>query len=171
MDNNDEAGQGGGPAPGSAPAGQAFSGGASEDSTEECVICLTDPKDTILLPCRHLCVCSECFRHVDKCPVCRSAFDNYIVLQGASDRPAPQASTAPSLVLPTIAGPSRAAPPSTEAVVNAPGTAHNAPGFRTGAGVTPGRSRTRMGVPGGAGSPVGRGGAVLGPSSVAEEVV
>ncbi|CAN0535843.1 unnamed protein product, partial [Ectocarpus sp. 12 AP-2014] len=45
---------------------------------EECVICLTDPKNTLLLPCRHLCVCTECFRHVDKCPVCRSAFDNYI---------------------------------------------------------------------------------------------
>ncbi|CAM9998197.1 unnamed protein product [Scytosiphon promiscuus] len=56
--------------------------GGGDDVPEECVICLTDPKDTLLLPCRHLCVCTECFRHVDKCPVCRSAFDNYIVLAG-----------------------------------------------------------------------------------------
>lgn len=40
------------------------SGGRVEEPPEECVICLTDPKDTLLLPCRHLCVCSECFRHV-----------------------------------------------------------------------------------------------------------
>lgn len=57
-------------------------GGGGEEIAEECVICLTDPKDTVLLPCRHLCVCSECFRHVDKCPVCRSPFDNYVVLSG-----------------------------------------------------------------------------------------
>ena len=56
-------------------------GGREERPPEECVICLTDPKTTLLLPCRHLCVCSECFRYVDKCPVCRAAFDNYVVLQ------------------------------------------------------------------------------------------
>eukprot|EP00903_Cladosiphon_okamuranus_P015560 g14365.t1 len=64
-------------------------GGAGEDLPEECVICLTEPKDTLLLPCRHLCVCTECFRHVDKCPVCRSAFDNYIVLSGPPEPPPP----------------------------------------------------------------------------------
>ncbi|CAM9799855.1 unnamed protein product, partial [Laminaria digitata] len=69
-----------------APSTVGGSGGGSgmggEEAAEECVICLTDPKDTVLLPCRHLCVCAECFRHVDKCPVCRSAFDNYVVLSG-----------------------------------------------------------------------------------------
>lgn len=57
--------------------------GRGESLPDECVICLTEPKSTLLLPCRHLCVCNECFRHVDKCPVCRAAFDNYVVLQGA----------------------------------------------------------------------------------------
>ncbi|CAN0478392.1 unnamed protein product, partial [Discosporangium mesarthrocarpum] len=55
-------------------------GGGSGEGSTECVICLTDPKDTLLLPCRHLCVCRECFKHVDKCPVCRSTFDTYVVL-------------------------------------------------------------------------------------------
>lgn len=57
--------------------------GREESLPDECVICLTEPKSTVLLPCRHLCVCNECFRHVDKCPVCRAAFDNYVVLEGA----------------------------------------------------------------------------------------
>lgn len=30
---------------------------------------------------RHLCVCKECFPHIDKCPVCRSAFDDYVTVR------------------------------------------------------------------------------------------
>ena len=42
---------------------------------KECVICMTEMKDTMLLPCRHLVVCSRCSTEVTlrnkKCPVCR----------------------------------------------------------------------------------------------------
>ena len=31
--------------------------------------------------CRHFCVCSECFVHVDKCPVCRASFDKYVMVE------------------------------------------------------------------------------------------
>jgi hypothetical protein len=51
---------------------------------EECVVCLTDPKEILLLPCRHLCVCAACFVFVDKCPVCRALFDEYIAIQGGT---------------------------------------------------------------------------------------
>eukprot|EP01034_Spumella_vulgaris_P022330 gene22330-28450_t len=59
---------------------------------EDCVVCLTDPKEISLLPCRHLCVCTSCLIYIDKCPVCRAAFEEYVVIK----------SKAPvSLVLPT----------------------------------------------------------------------
>ena len=53
--------------------------GMDEEAGAECVICLTNIKDTTLLPCRHLCVCSECLKHIDKCPVCRAPFETYMV--------------------------------------------------------------------------------------------
>lgn len=27
---------------------------------KECVICMTNPKNTAVLPCRHMCMCSSC---------------------------------------------------------------------------------------------------------------
>lgn len=42
-----------------------------EDSTD-CSICMTDPKNIIFMPCRHICVCSECMKQLDKCPICRA---------------------------------------------------------------------------------------------------
>ncbi|KAJ1491065.1 hypothetical protein T484DRAFT_1934167 [Baffinella frigidus] len=49
-----------------------------EGNSEECVICFCEPKDTTLLPCRHLCVCRECFARLENCPVCRSSFTAYL---------------------------------------------------------------------------------------------
>ncbi|MQL73814.1 hypothetical protein Taro_006178 [Colocasia esculenta] len=49
--------------------------GSSNDSGEECVICMTEPKNTAVLPCRHMCMCSECAKALrlqsNKCPICR----------------------------------------------------------------------------------------------------
>lgn len=46
-----------------------------EDGNPECVICLSEPRDTAVLPCRHMCFCSYCAGIVrlqcDRCPVCR----------------------------------------------------------------------------------------------------
>lgn len=50
---------------------------------EDCVICLTDPKEIMLLPCRHVCVCQKCLVFVDKCPVCRAFFEEYIFIQNS----------------------------------------------------------------------------------------
>merc|ERR1712176_196935 len=54
--------------------------GSNASATEEggnpdCVICLSEPRDTAVLPCRHMCFCSYCAGIVrlqcDRCPVCR----------------------------------------------------------------------------------------------------
>jgi len=54
--------------------------GPIQDSERDCVVCLTEQKEIILLPCRHMCVCQSCFIHIDKCPVCRCAFDAYVAI-------------------------------------------------------------------------------------------
>jgi hypothetical protein len=65
-------------------AGGSSSGGSGEEESGECVVCLTDRRDTVLLPCRHLCVCQACFLHLDKCPVCRAPFDTHVVFEHSS---------------------------------------------------------------------------------------
>lgn len=46
-----------------------------EGGNSDCVICLSEPRDTAVLPCRHMCFCSYCAGIVrlqcDRCPVCR----------------------------------------------------------------------------------------------------
>ncbi|GJJ71669.1 hypothetical protein EMPS_04019 [Entomortierella parvispora] len=49
----------------------------------ECVICLSEIKDTIVLPCRHFCMCSDCGdvlrrRPPQKCPICRQIFQSLL---------------------------------------------------------------------------------------------
>ena len=62
-------------------------GGPSGDGAAEaaiggsdCVICLSEPRDTTVLPCRHMCLCSGCAQQLvstatRKCPVCRASED------------------------------------------------------------------------------------------------
>jgi len=48
---------------------------AKEHLEEEklCVICRENPKEVLIMPCRHLCVCKECGNRVEltRCPLCR----------------------------------------------------------------------------------------------------
>ncbi|EXB95827.1 RING finger protein 157 [Morus notabilis] len=52
------------------------------DSGKECVICMTEPKDTFVLPCRHMCMCSECAKELrlqsNKCPICRQPIEELV---------------------------------------------------------------------------------------------
>ena len=54
----------------------------SDDEDKFCVICLTNEKDTAILPCMHLCVCGECAEQLrmktHKCPVCRKPIDQLV---------------------------------------------------------------------------------------------
>ncbi|CAH2072391.1 unnamed protein product [Thlaspi arvense] len=55
--------------------GNADHSGLEDTGDKECVICLTEPKDTAVMPCRHLCLCSDCAKELrfqsNKCPICR----------------------------------------------------------------------------------------------------
>uniref|UniRef100_A0A7N0VA13 RING-type E3 ubiquitin transferase n=1 Tax=Kalanchoe fedtschenkoi TaxID=63787 RepID=A0A7N0VA13_KALFE len=55
------------------------------DDGKECVICLTEPKDTAVLPCRHMCMCSDCAKALrlqsNKCPICRQPIEEIIEIK------------------------------------------------------------------------------------------
>ena len=41
--------------------GEAAQEGVVEDGDgKECLICLTEPRNTLIMPCGHLCVCADC---------------------------------------------------------------------------------------------------------------
>ncbi|KAK3585337.1 hypothetical protein CHS0354_004603 [Potamilus streckersoni] len=52
----------------------------NDGSTNPCVVCLTSQREILLRPCRHLCLCSNCFLALPvprKCPVCRQDVEEY----------------------------------------------------------------------------------------------
>eukprot|EP00959_Pyramimonas_sp_CCMP1952_P464070 9485989-Pyramimonas_sp.AAC.2 len=78
-------GAGGSSAQEAAAAGAAASGcggahgaedGASSSEATQCVVCLSAPKDSLVLPCKHVAMCVECTRVVwetsQLCPLCRA---------------------------------------------------------------------------------------------------
>merc|ERR1712007_371785 len=48
-------------------------------SRQDCIVCQSEPRDTMLLPCRHMCLCASCSEVIRtrvqyqsyKCPICR----------------------------------------------------------------------------------------------------
>ncbi|KAK3002554.1 hypothetical protein RJ639_022037 [Escallonia herrerae] len=55
------------------------------DSGKECIICMTEPKDTAVLPCRHMCMCSECAKELrlqsNTCPICRQPIEELMEIK------------------------------------------------------------------------------------------
>ncbi|XP_076952877.1 putative E3 ubiquitin-protein ligase LOG2 [Bidens hawaiensis] len=55
------------------------------DSSKECVICLSEPRDTTVLPCRHMCMCSRCAKlmrfQTNRCPICRQAVERLLEIK------------------------------------------------------------------------------------------
>jgi hypothetical protein len=57
----------------------------ADEMGTHCLICLCNPSNIVLIPCNHLCICSECFlkyknsedqqRQGVKCPMCRLDVD------------------------------------------------------------------------------------------------
>lgn len=57
-------------------------------SGKECVVCLSDARDTTVLPCRHMCMCSSCARLLrhqpnNKCPICRTPVESLLEIKVA----------------------------------------------------------------------------------------
>ncbi|XP_078349545.1 5-formyl-3-hydroxy-2-methylpyridine 4-carboxylate 5-dehydrogenase-like isoform X2 [Oculina patagonica] len=55
---------------------------AAEGPQNECVVCMDSARDSLLVPCHHLCVCSACADTLKAdqgiCPVCRQTFTGVI---------------------------------------------------------------------------------------------
>jgi E3 ubiquitin-protein ligase MUL1 len=53
--------------------------GANDDQTH-CVVCLTNPRETVLLDCGHVCLCNDCVELIPnkKCPICRQTFRTHM---------------------------------------------------------------------------------------------
>ncbi|OTF82568.1 cytochrome b-c1 complex subunit Rieske, mitochondrial-like protein [Euroglyphus maynei] len=53
---------------------------SNEDHMPNCIICLDNHITRAILPCRHACVCSNCFDQINTCPLCRSPIQNFIMI-------------------------------------------------------------------------------------------
>ncbi|GMJ03008.1 ABA insensitive RING protein 3, LOSS OF GDU 2 [Hibiscus trionum] len=57
----------------------------ANDSGKECVICLSEPRDTTVLPCRHMCMCSSCAKvlrcQTNRCPICRQPVERLLEIK------------------------------------------------------------------------------------------
>eukprot|EP01018_Ginkgo_biloba_P031202 Gb_23799 [translate_table: standard] len=55
------------------------------DPGKECVICMSEPRDTTILPCRHMCLCSECAKvlrfQTNRCPICRRPVERLLEIK------------------------------------------------------------------------------------------
>ncbi|XP_069180631.1 probable E3 ubiquitin-protein ligase MGRN1 isoform X4 [Procambarus clarkii] len=86
-----------------------------EDNGAECVICMCNLRDTLILPCRHLCLCNCCADSLryqaNNCPICRAPFRALLQIKalqknsGACTNPQPSSEDEkPSFVVVSILG-------------------------------------------------------------------
>lgn len=68
------------------------------EGNTECVICMSEPRDTAVLPCRHLCFCNYCAGIVrvqcDRCPICRQKVSSLLQFRKEEEEPQTPASIA-----------------------------------------------------------------------------
>ncbi|XP_076882011.1 putative E3 ubiquitin-protein ligase LOG2 [Bidens hawaiensis] len=61
----------------------------ANDPGKECVICLSEPRDTTVLPCRHMCLCSGCAKvlrfQANRCPICRQPVERLLEIKVSSE--------------------------------------------------------------------------------------
>lgn len=68
----------------------------------DCVICLSNPRDTTIIPCLHLCLCSQCAQvlslNTRKCPVCRTPATGLLHIDRDLPPPSPTSPRSPKLL-------------------------------------------------------------------------
>ncbi len=52
--------------------------GITDPEDYDCQVCLSNVKNIVFLPCRHCCVCNQCFEHIDRCPSCRGTISSHL---------------------------------------------------------------------------------------------
>lgn len=58
-------------------------------SLQDCIVCQSEPRDTAVLPCRHMCLCGRCADYIRtrtqhssyKCPICREKIGRMMRLE------------------------------------------------------------------------------------------
>lgn len=60
---------------------------AADESSRTCVVCLSEPREVLLMPCRMLVLCRACAQRIGpagspgtKCPVCRAGVRKMIAV-------------------------------------------------------------------------------------------
>mmetsp|Transcript_24426 Transcript_24426/g.68465 ORF Transcript_24426/g.68465 Transcript_24426/m.68465 type:complete len:354 (+) Transcript_24426:502-1563(+) len=65
----------------------------------ECVICMSETKDTTVLPCRHMCMCAGCARVLrvqsNRCPICRQFIDSLLQIKVSKPASMPDTDNSP----------------------------------------------------------------------------
>ncbi|KAI5078929.1 hypothetical protein GOP47_0006600 [Adiantum capillus-veneris] len=60
-------------------------GAYGNDCGKDCVICLSELRDTTVLPCRHMCMCSACAKVLrfqsSRCPICRTPVERLLEIK------------------------------------------------------------------------------------------
>uniref|UniRef100_A0A7R9VMS5 RING-type E3 ubiquitin transferase n=1 Tax=Chlamydomonas euryale TaxID=1486919 RepID=A0A7R9VMS5_9CHLO len=66
-------------------------GVVEDDGGNECVICMSATRDTMSLPCRHMCMCHGCADELktqtNKCPICRNVISSLLHIKIGKGQP------------------------------------------------------------------------------------
>jgi hypothetical protein len=54
----------------------------ADEENAECIVCLSELRDILLLPCRHWAVCHNCYSGLRKCLICRAPIYEFMQFSG-----------------------------------------------------------------------------------------
>lgn len=81
----------------------AEAGTDGNEGRRECVVCMSEPRDTAMLPCRHMCLCGGCADQLRgrtqyrsyRCPICRERISSMMMIDPSGMSALPSAQTEP----------------------------------------------------------------------------